>query len=53
MHPPLQKLRELAVQQVEDPIVNDGFCSTDKGLGSLDRWGSETAKDISCLTTEG
>ena len=48
-----RKLRELAVRQVEDSIADDGFCSADKGLESLDGWGSETTKNVSYLTAEG
>ena len=42
--PKCQKLKELAIRQVEDSIADDSFCSADKGPRILDGWGSETAE---------
>ena len=49
-----RKLRELAVRQVEDSIVDDSFYSADKGPESLDGWGSETVeKPLASPTKSG
>ena len=50
--PKCWKLRELAIRHVEDSIVDDGFCSANKGLEILDGWGTETTEDASFFTDD-